>query len=239
MKRMNRAIAVLFLIFLTTSSYTLAKYIDKKTYVIGVNDLRYKDMEPPVRPHEENLVRENNDLPTDSESNQLELIKPERVFEASYDGQTHNLSIEKKGIYAVQLYSGISLFSTSLELKNTSTCITAYIENPENLQFYLGDHGTLEESIDSQANERTDTVLGGTSVLKKAGQAQLLMKTNEEKSEINEGILTRIVPESPLHELISDDQTNQQRNYQGKITVTYLGSSEELKTIEQMNQLVK
>ncbi|MEO1772248.1 hypothetical protein [Candidatus Enterococcus ferrettii] len=236
MKRLNQTIVVLFLVFLTISSYTLAKYVDKKTYVIGINDLKYKDMAPPVRSLGEELGSEDDDL-MNSESNEFQSIKPERVFQASYDGQVHDFSFESKGIYAIQLYSGTSLFTDSLELKDNSAYLAAYIEDPENLQFYLGDHGTLEKPADSKINEVTEPKLGEASVLKKTGETQPLMKTDEEKSEINEGILTKILPDSPLYKLIKENQTNQQRNYQGKITVTYLGPAEELKTIERMNRL--
>lgn len=233
MRRNSKLLFILFLILLTTSSYTLAKFTDKKTYVIGVNDLKYKDKEPPAQPAEENLDEESNYTLKDIEMNYPLTLLPEQIVEASYDGQVHDLSFNKKGIYAIQLYSGSSLFSDSLSLKRTPNYLAAYIESPENLQFYLGNHGTLTE------NDTDIPELGEASFLNKAGDTQPLMTISEEKEELNEAVLTRIHLESPLHSLLSKYQSNYERNYQGKIILTYLGTVDELKTIKQMNQAVE
>lgn len=229
MKKMLYLFSLLFLVLLTASSYTLAKYTDKRTFVIGVNDLKYKDKEAPKSTKEiYQLTKEAQADPKEGED-PLSLT-PEKIVEASYDGQIHQLSFDRKGVYAIQLYSGTSLDSETTEIENDPSYLAAYVENPEKLHYYLGNKTPNNdlETVNQQAAE--------PSKLFTTDETNSFMQVDENNSSLDESVLTKISPASALHELLSAYQTNAERNYQGRLIVTYLGPSESLKQIEELNQ---
>ncbi|EOH93819.1 hypothetical protein [Enterococcus pallens] len=234
MKKMLYLFSLLFLVLLTASSYTLAKYTDKRTFVIGVNDLKYKDKEAPKSTKGETyqLTKEAQDDIKEGED-PLSLT-PEKIVEASYDGQIHQLSFDRKGVYAIQLYSGTSLDSETREIENDPSYLAAYVENPGKLHYYLGNQGVSKtpnndlEAVNQQAAE--------PSKLFTTDEINSFMQVDENSSSLDEAVLTKISPASALHELLSAYQTKAERNYQGRLIVTYLGPSESLKQIEELNQ---
>lgn len=230
MKKMLYLFSLLFLVLLTASSYTLAKYTDKRTFVIGVNDLKYKDKEAPKSTKGETyqLTKEAQD---DIKEGEDPLFRtPEKIVEASYDGQIHQLSFDRKGVYAIQLYSGTSLDSETTEIENDLSYLAAYVENPEKLHYYLGNKTPNNdlETVNQQAAE--------PSKLFTTDETNSFMQVDENNSLLDESVLTKISPASALHELLSAYQTKAERNYQGRLIVTYLGPSESLKQIEELNQ---
>lgn len=258
MKRNKVILTLLFLCLLTLTSYSLAKYTDKKTYVISVTDTKFNGMPPPsgarkseqTKPEEpvekETMTTESSEKQIEEAESQTEQIEPqpEIIFEANYDGKTHELPLEKEGIYAIQLYSGESLGTDVADLADMPSYAAVYLENPTELQVQLGDAGTIkdqnEETIDKDADEQDSDLekakLGEPSTVTKIGETDPILKTSEEKVELNAELVTKISPNSQLHTLLQPYQGKAERNYTGKIVVTYLGPSEVLEKVKELNK---
>lgn len=258
MKRNKVILTLLFLCLLTLTSYSLAKYTDKKIYVISVTDLKFNSMPPPsgarkselTKPEEpvekETMTTESSEKQVEEAESQTEQMEPqpEIIFEANYDGKTHELPLEKEGIYAIQLYSGESLGTDVADLADMPSYAAVYLENPAELQVQLGDAGTVkdqnEETVDKDADEQASDLekvkLGEPSTVTKIGETAPILKTSEEKAELNTELVTKISPSSQLHALLQPYQGKAERNYTGKIVVTYLGPSEVLEKVKELNK---
>ncbi|MDT2601936.1 hypothetical protein P7D85_19320 [Enterococcus hulanensis] len=258
MKRNKVILTLLFLCLLTFTSYSLAKYTDKKIYVISVTDSKFNSMPPPSGARKSELTKpkepvEKETITTESSEKQIEEAEsqteqmepqPEIIFEANYDGKTHELPLEKEGIYAIQLYSGESLGTDVTELADMPSYAAVYLENPAELQVQLGDAGTIkdqnEETVDKDADEQDSDLekakLGESSTITKIGETAPILKTSEEKVELNADMVTKISPNSQLHTLLQPYQGKAERNYTGKIVVTYLGPSEVLDKVKELNK---
>lgn len=118
------------------------------------------------------------------------------------------------------------------------------MENPAELQVQLGDAGTVkdqnEETVDKDADEQASDLekvkLGEPSTVTKIGETAPILKTSEEKVELNTDMVTKISPKSQLHTLLQPYQGKAERNYTGKIIVTYLGPSEVLEKVKELNK---
>ncbi len=258
MKRNKVILTLLFLCLLTLTSYSLAKYTDKKIYVISVTDLKFNGMPPPSGARKSELTKpeepvEKETMTTESSEKQIEEVEsqteqiepqPEIIFEANYDGKTHELPLEKEGIYAVQLYSGESLGTEVADLADMPSYAAVYLENPAELQVQLGDAGTIkdqnEETVDKDTDEHASDLekakLGEPSTVTKIGETAPILKTSEEKVELNTELVTKISPNAQLHALLQPYQGKAERNYTGKIVVTYLGPSEVLEKVKELNK---
>lgn len=258
MKRNKVILTLLFLCLLTFTSYSLAKYTDKKIYVISVTDSKFNSMPPPSGARKSELTKpkepvEKETITTESSEKQIEEAEsqteqmepqPEIIFEANYDGKTHELPLEKEGIYAIQLYSGESLGTDVADLADMPSYAAVYLENPAELQVQLGDAGTVkdqnEETVDKDAEEQDSDLekvkLGESSTVTKIGETAPILKTSEEKVELNADMVTKISPNSQLHTLLQPYQGKAERNYTGKIIVTYLGPSEVLEKVKELNK---
>lgn len=258
MKRNKLILTLLFLTLLTISSYSLAKFTDKKTYVISVTDTKFKGMDPPSGARKSELTKpeepvEKETITTESSEKQIEEAEsqteqmepqPEIIFEANYDGKTHELPLEKEGIYVIQLYSGESLGTDVTELADMPSYVAVYLENPTELQVQLGDAGTVkdqnEETVDKDTDEQDSDLekvkLGEPSTVTKIGETVPILKTSEEKVELNTELVTKISPNSQLHTLLQPYQGKAERHYTGKIVVTYLGPSEVLEKVKELNK---
>ncbi|MFQ7233312.1 MAG: hypothetical protein ACLRPU_00445 [Enterococcus hulanensis] len=258
MKRNKVILTLLFLCLLTLTSYSLAKYTDKKIYVISVTDSKFNGMPPPsgarkselTKPEEpvekEMITTESSEKQVEEAESQTEKMEPqpEIIFEANYDGKTRELPLEKKGIYAIQLYSGESLETDVADLADMPSYAAVYLENPAELQVQLGDAGTVkdqnEETVDKDADEHASDLekvkLGEPSTVTKIGETDPILKTSEEKVELNTELVTKISPNSQLHTLLQPYQGKAERNYTGKIVVTYLGPSEVLEKVKELNK---
>lgn len=258
MKRNKVILTLLFLCMLTLTSYSLAKFTDKKTYVISVTDTKFKGMDPPSGARKSELTKpeetvEKETMTTESSEKQIEGSEqqdesvepqPEIIFEANYDGKTHELPLEKEGIYAIQLYSGESLGTEVADLADMPSYAAVYLENPAELQVQLGDAGTVkdqnEETVDKDADEQASDLeeanLGEPSTVTKIGETAPILKTSEEKVELDTDLITKISPKSQLHILLQPYQGKAERNYTGKIVVTYLGPSEVLEKVKELNK---
>jgi len=259
MKRNKVILTLLFLILLTISSYSLAKFTDKKTYVIRVTDTKFNGMDPPTGARKSELTNpeepeEKETITTESSEKQIEEAEsqteqmapqPEIIFEVNYDGETHELPLEKEGIYAIQLYSGESLGTDVADLANMPSYAAVYLENPTKLQVQLGDAGTVKDhneemdnrdkDADEQASDLEKVKLGEPSTVTKIGATAPILKTSEEKVELNKELVTKISTNSQLHNLLQPYQGKAERNYTGKIVVTYLGPSEVLEKVIELN----
>ena len=258
MKRNKVILTLLFLCLLTFTSYSLAKYTDKKIYVISVTDSKFNGMPPPSGARKSELTKpeepvEKETITTESSEKQIEEAEsqteqmepqPEIIFEANYDGKAHELPLEKEGIYAIQLYSGESLGTDVADLADMPSYAAVYLENPAELQVQLGDAGTVkdqnEETVDKDADEQDSDLekvkLGESSTVTKIGETDPILKTSEEKVELNTELVTKISPNSQLHTLLQPYQGKAERNYTGKIVVTYLGPSEVLEKVKELNK---
>lgn len=258
MKRNKVILTLLFLCLLTLTSYSLAKYTDKKIYVISVTDSKFHSMPPPSGARKSELTKpeepvEKETMTTESSEKQLEEVEsqteqmepqPEIIFEANYDGKAHELPLEKEGIYAIQLYSGESLKTDVSDLADMPSYAAVYLENPAELQVQLGDAGTVkdqnEETVDKDTDEQASDLekvkLGEPSTITKIGETDPILKTSEEKVELNTDMVTKISPNSQLHTLLQPYQGKAERNYTGKIVVTYLGPSEVLEKVKELNK---
>ena len=258
MKRNKVILTLLFLCMLTLTSYSLAKYTDKKIYVISVTDLKFNSLPPPsgakkseqTKPEEpaekETMTTESSEKQIEGSEQQDESVEsqPEINFEANYDGKTYELPLEKEGIYAIQLYSGESFGTDVADLADMPSYAAVYLENPAELQVQLGDAGTVkdqnEETVDKDADEQASDLekakLGEPSTVTKIGETAPILKTSEEKVELNADLVTKISPKSQLHSLLQPYQGKTERNYTGKIVVTYLGPSEVLEKVKELNK---
>lgn len=260
MKRNKVILTLLFLCLLTFTSYSLAKYTDKKIYVISVTDSKFNGMPPPSGARNSELTKpeepvEKETITTESSEKQIEEAEsqteqmepqPEIIFEANYDGKMHELPLEKEGIYAIQLYSGESLGTEVADLADMPSYAAVYLENPTELQVQLGDAGTVKDqneetdsvdkNTDEQASDLEKVKLGESSTITKIGETAPILKTSEEKVELNADMVTKISPNSQLHTLLQPYQGKAERNYTGKIIVTYLGPSEVLEKVKELNK---
>ncbi|MDT2662776.1 hypothetical protein P7E02_23020 [Enterococcus hulanensis] len=249
MKR-NRVITALFiLILVTVSSYSLAKFYDKRTYVIQINNAAFGDKSKSVQEKSENKETVKMEAENESKTEKQEVEEsvepqPEIIFEANYDGKTYELPLEKEGIYAIQLYSGESFGTDIADLADMPSYAAVYLENPAELQVQLGDAGTVkdqnEEAVDKDADEQASDLekvkLGEPSTVTKIGETAPILKTSEEKVELNTELVTKISPNSQLHTLLQPYQGKAERHYTGKIVVTYLGPSEVLEKVKELNK---
>lgn len=251
MKR-NRVITALFiLILVTVSSYSLAKFYDKRTYVIQINNAAFGDKSKSVQEKSENKETVKMEAENESKTEKQEVEEsvepqPEIIFEANYDGKTHELPLEKEGIYTIQLYSGESLGTEVADLADMPSYAAVYVENPAELQVQLGDAGTVKDQneetdnvnkdADEQVSDLEEAKLGEPSTVTKIGETDPILKTSEEKVELNTKLVTKISPKSQLHTLLQSYQGKAERNYTGKIVVTYLGPSEVLEKVKELNK---
>lgn len=229
MKRLRRVISLVFLIFLTISTYTVSKYSDKRTYVIGVNDLRYKDEEPPT--NKKNIDSNQGDAVDETvgyrkqqkkETEAIE-ISPTLVFKGDIGEQIKKISIEDPGIYAIQLYGGAAL-------ESSTDYIAIYLEGPCELEY----NSFTEVGVNAQQDGSKDINV----IVSLVENDQSLVTLGKTEQEVDETIATKILVNSKLDELLINQGDNE-KNEQEKIIVTYLSGITQQEKLKELNQLTK
>ncbi|MBO1305355.1 hypothetical protein JZO70_04245 [Enterococcus sp. 669A] len=234
MKRNKILITLLFLVFLTASSYTLAKFTDRRTYVIGVSNTAVKVAAPAVaqaeqigedlQPAESNTEAESIEDESSIEPAQL---SPRLIFESdSVTSEQEELSLQEDGIYAIQLYGD------ALE-DGKSSYLAGYLTYTadKKLSYQLGMEEPIDESGEVAESDSTQE-LPKVSQLFQAETTDPIMQVEASEPSLNQKFITEIPEDSKLHELLSPKE----ERTTSKIIVTYLGPISEVEQIEELNQ---
>ncbi|MGM0214893.1 hypothetical protein [Enterococcus sp. AZ109] len=248
MTRNKTILAMLVLVLITASSYTLAKITEQQTYVISVNDAKYDKMEPPEKPSqpsgEEALIEEEPEVqqetaveeivgaPSEEITDDLAVgatvpLTPQVVFEAeSPVNEPQELFLPDEGIYAIQLYGEAADEAAAGYLVGYLTYTTDQV-----LTYQLGavSEDLLEEPADQSGKELD---LPKISQLFVADSDEPIMQVGPTDALMDETILTAIAADSQLHEQLSPKE----ERTTGKMLVTYLGPISEAAQMETLNQ---